>query len=713
MVMLFMFVFPLYSQIYQPQSPLVFDKSSIKKSVMSQKISSERVSFTSLDIDELRIQIKRNNIEVENQIAILKNKMTNIFMDKQELLKLVDIKKMQEQIKVKEQSRKNIEKQIKQDLENITFKGLYLVLLNDIDMWASKGKLSDQVEKLLAPIAIEDLNGVFVSSLTVIKDNRMLTDRIKAVISGEMTVEKQYIFKAINNRSKFLYLIKVSVAPLKKSLSAKKDYTEKSSKHLVINLLSDYNYKTKLQNAGVSADEIKNIEFEVKYSKSVIEGSNNTSSRRQQQIIRNGFSNLSKIEAEIKQLKTRLANRSSFLKQTIQTKTNVIYDYNNIEKSIDKALRYFDNQEKQLKNQLIETKEKELIARYQVNVTAEGNPADDIAKTAFDVYTQIKQSYSKVEQFIHETDVVNNMLISDKTDSGQDIFRDVERIWLYPVAGDNDNFILTVVAKFKISALKKRLAISTVNRQEPIDRSTNKTSQDMVYVAGGTFIMGSNSGESDEKPVHKVYLNSFYIDRYEVTNAQYCKFLNEKGNQTEGDATWLNINDKDCKIVKQGGRYVPVSGYANHPVIDVTWYGARAYARWAGKRLPTEAEWEYAARGGNKSRGYRYSGSNNVNEVAWYAKNSGGNPHPVGTKKPNELGLYDMSGNVEEWCVDWYNENYYSKSPYGSPTGPSSGKYRVLRGGSWNCYDVNTRCATRDLFNPLSRYYFIGFRCVR
>ncbi len=694
----------LYSQIYQPTSPLIFDKSNIQKSAMSQKIKTARFFCKSLDIDELKIQITRNNIDVENQIAMLKNKMTNIYMDKQELLKLVDIKKMQEQITVKQQSRKNIEQQINQDLASIAFQGFYLVLLNDIDILASKEKLSDQAEKLLAPTAIEDLNGVFISSLTVIEDNRLLTDRIKANISGEMTVEKQLVSKKIAGQIKFLYLIKVNVAPLKKSLAATRDYAETTSAHLVVNLLSDYNYKTKLQQAGVSANEIKSIEFEVNSSKAVIDGSNSTSSRRQQQIIRNGFANLAKIDSDIEQLQTNLANRSRFLKQTIQEKTTVVYDANNIEVSINKALRYFDNQVEQLKNQLIAAKEKELIARYTANVTAEGNPADDIAKTAFDVYTQIKQSYSKVEQFIRETEVVNFMLESDKTGGGQDMYRDVDTIWLYPVAGDNDNFFLTVVAKFKMSALSHSSDASSA--------SQTKTYPDMIYVQGGTFLMGSNESD-DEKPIHKVYVKDFYMDKYEVTNAQFCKFLNEKGNQTEGGAEWLDIKDEQCKIVKQGSKYGPVSGYDNHPVIEVSWYGANAYANWAGKRLPTEAEWEYAARGGNKSKGYTYSGSNDVGSVAWYDGNSGNKTHPVGTKQSNELGLYDMSGNVWEWCADWYASDYYSNSPYENPTGPASGDYRVLRGGSWDNDAYRARCANRGDYYPHHSFSTVGFRCVR
>ncbi|MFC2085075.1 SUMF1/EgtB/PvdO family nonheme iron enzyme [Bacteroidota bacterium] len=219
---------------------------------------------------------------------------------------------------------------------------------------------------------------------------------------------------------------------------------------------------------------------------------------------------------------------------------------------------------------------------------------------------------------------------------------------------------------------------------------TDKFNIEMSYVQGGSFQMGDTfgNGDSDELPVHTITLNDYYIGKYEVTNVQYAGFLNSEGNQTEGGVTWLDINDSDCRIEYSGGEYKPETGYENHPIMEVTWYGARAYCGWFGGRLPTEAEWEYAARGGILSYGYKYSGSDNINDVAWYNINSGGTTHIVGTKNPNELGIYDMSGNVWEWCNDWYDGSYYNISPTNNPQGPSSGNSRVLRGGSWRPYLV-------------------------
>ena len=232
--------------------------------------------------------------------------------------------------------------------------------------------------------------------------------------------------------------------------------------------------------------------------------------------------------------------------------------------------------------------------------------------------------------------------------------------------------------------------------------------------------MGSSSGESDESPVHKVTLNSFSMSKYEITNKQYCAFLNEQGNESEGGVEWIDLevswNNEKCRIYERSGRFYVESGYEDHAVIYVSWYGARAYCTWLSKkigkevRLPTEAEWEYAARGGKKSRGYTYSGSNTVGEVAWYGNNSRLEVHKVGGKSPNELGLYDMSGNVWEWCSDWYDEDYYSSSPSRNPKGPSLGDYKVLRGGSWRGLASDCRVANRNSDYPDYRVSSRGFR---
>ena len=234
-------------------------------------------------------------------------------------------------------------------------------------------------------------------------------------------------------------------------------------------------------------------------------------------------------------------------------------------------------------------------------------------------------------------------------------------------------------------------AQQTEPKPEPAPMSQQQRSNlpeiEMVYVKGGTFTMGAtpeqgNDALDDEKPAHKVTLDSYYIGKYEVTNE-----------------LWKAV---------MGGTIVSREGAKdNEPVVFVSWDDIQRFLRklnaMTGKnyRLPTEAEWEFAARGGNASRGYKYAGSNIRNEVMWYWDNI----HEVGTKSPNELGIYDMSGNVEEWCQDWYGD--YSSSSQLNPKGPNSGSERVARSGS-NC--SNCRVSMRYSRTPDSRYNDLGFR---
>jgi formylglycine-generating enzyme required for sulfatase activity len=213
----------------------------------------------------------------------------------------------------------------------------------------------------------------------------------------------------------------------------------------------------------------------------------------------------------------------------------------------------------------------------------------------------------------------------------------------------------------------------------------------MIYVAGGTFQMGNNEGDDDEKPIHQVTLSSFYIAETEVTQELYTKVM--------GNNPSFFQNCPQC------------------PVEQVSWDDAQVFIRQLNKltqqnyRLPTEAEWEYAARGGKQSQNYKYAGSNNPGEVAWYDKNSSEKTHLVKTKKNNELGIYDMSGNVREWCSDWYGP--YSANAQTNPRGPVNGKYRCLRGGSWNLNDYIAEVLMRSHSYPNGRFRNNGFRLLR
>ena len=230
------------------------------------------------------------------------------------------------------------------------------------------------------------------------------------------------------------------------------------------------------------------------------------------------------------------------------------------------------------------------------------------------------------------------------------------------------------------------------------DTDALKTDMDlieMVFVEGGSFRMGCTKEQGKdchnyEKPEHQVTLSSFYMGKYPVTQGE-----------------WKAVMGHNPAYFSKGD---------NYPVENVSWDDVQEFIRklnmQTGKnyRLPTEAEWEYAARGGKKNLGYKFSGSNNVNNVAWHEGNSNESTHPVGAKQPNELGIYDMCGNVWEWCSDWSGP--YSALAQTNPTGPGSGSYHILRGGSWRAPIADCRVSYRYDVTPGDHYYSLGFRIV-
>jgi formylglycine-generating enzyme required for sulfatase activity len=265
---------------------------------------------------------------------------------------------------------------------------------------------------------------------------------------------------------------------------------------------------------------------------------------------------------------------------------------------------------------------------------------------------------------------------------------------------------------------------------------------EMVVITGGTFAMGDTFGEGsrDEKPVHSVTVSDFQLGRYEVTNEAFVAFLNARGNQQTDSTEWYETGSDYAEIERQGSTFRVNSDYADHPVLEVSWYGAVHYCNWLseqhgytpvyrisgatvtanwqanGYRLPTEAEWEYAARSGGKNE--KWAGTSSKSELPRYANTFSDadgywQTAPVGSLLANDLDLHDMSGNVWEWCWDWYGYDYYSHSPALDPRGPDSGLSRVYRGCSLASYARSCRISHRSGNAPAKRDAEVGFRLAR
>ncbi len=279
-------------------------------------------------------------------------------------------------------------------------------------------------------------------------------------------------------------------------------------------------------------------------------------------------------------------------------------------------------------------------------------------------------------------------------------------------------------------------AMIPVSNHSTIQKEADNILQEMVFIKGGDFVMGTKEGLPHEGPVHKITVPSFWIDQHEVTVAQFSEFVSATGYQTEAEqygwsgvfdvaaGAWMKKDGADWR--RPDGRLPAAS--LKEPVTQVSWNDAMAYAKWAKKRLPTEAEFEFAARGGLDAK--KYAWGDELRPHGKYLANywQGTFPQrdlgedgfigraPVKSFPPNGYGLYDMMGNVWEWCADWFSEDYYQTSPALNPRGPSEGQDRVIRGGSWLCsenYCTGYRVAARNHSAPDSGLNNLGFRCAR
>ena len=303
---------------------------------------------------------------------------------------------------------------------------------------------------------------------------------------------------------------------------------------------------------------------------------------------------------------------------------------------------------------------------------------------------------------------IDNYLINEDTESPY------RYVWSTSAAALGDHIL-------KVEAVDTEQASSIDEVTIGIYTEIEITPLEMILVEAGSYDMGCMSNDqyscfNNELPIHSVSVDSFYISKHEITNFHFAEFLNNINVDSLGvyqDEVIIDMQSGNVQIKYSNGEFKPLNGKENFPVIEVSWFGAKAFCEYHGGRLPTEAEWEFAARGGNESDTTLFAGGNDINIVAWYGGNAGNAPHEVGTRQANELGIYDMSGNVWEWCNDWYEADYYAVSPVNNPTGPETGTYKVLRGGIWNGEGVYCRVSYRDFSYSTITNNANGLRLVK
>lgn len=466
---------------YVPATQLSFEKASLTKEIVAPKLEANLnaiMNNTEEDVAKISLSVKKNQSLIDEKIAGLDQVISAALLDKQDLLKLNDIEKIAEQINTKHTSKSDIYKEIKNDLNSISYKGLYLVVLDSINVLSQKQKLIADAINTLTPKAIEDINGVFLTALTKMENKNLSVDYIKKTVTGEMGVEKNYLSKTLRRSQKFIYLAKVNVTPLKSKMNSSvksgQDILGKMKNTLIVDLGQGGAIKNLLANAGLPEATIAEIETEVTAVVSPLSGENASAKTRQNNILKKGNENILKLNKEIVLLQDKHRSRLSELKKIVTSKIGTPFDAKAVGTTINAALETLDKRVKFARLEQMRIKEKELIISRPSNVTSEGDPKEEITRKALELVENIEKSHSTIKQFASSAELLNDSY--SETEQKQAVIqRFVDTVWIFPVFGDNDDIQVTVVTKFAIVGAKRQSVASGVKWGAITSNPTNAT----------------------------------------------------------------------------------------------------------------------------------------------------------------------------------------------------------------------------------------------
>ncbi len=661
-------------------------------------------------------QIKRcleqQNNGFKAKINSINAKLTNLNNQKNTLLKNKDLAALKEQIESNKKAINEITNNLKTQLDNYEMQGVYGVLINEGPGVHDFSYYEGEARDAIAPSAIKEINGEFIQSFQqyLNSDNRQIfNEKIIQTIQGELSVHKEEVlsdYVGKGSTKKALIIFTVSVANFKKNTLAKQSVLLSSDRYTLINNVQD------LQKIVFTNESQKNsfIQKWQDFESSVREANKNSNATRQE--ITNTANNDIKVNANT--LKTAQENYQLKLNQvrTIFQNQNLSFDERNLTTQIPTAINNIDNAIESLQNELQKTKTEIYFFEEKKSIPYNSRqPIPDLVNSLISTKNDLNER-GKIDQYKNQQEL-NNQQFSEQNDHNVRVNNVVQKCWVYIFENladeNNEKYEINIVYQYtqgKTTNTPVNKIVNKKNEENDDNNNNNNISNtelilnlpktELVYVEGGTFTMGCTGEQGSdcydyEKPAHTVSLSSYYIGKYEVTQA-----------------LWRSV---------MGSNPSNFSGCDDCPVENVSWEQCmdfiRELNRQTGKkyRLPTEAEWEYAARGGLKGlqNPTKYSGGFSIDNVAWYDGNSDKKTHPVGTKRANDLGIYDMSGNVWEWCSDWWNDSY-SSSSQSNPTGPSAGSDRVYRGGSWSNSPRYCRVSPRFNDTPSNRYNSLGLR---
>jgi formylglycine-generating enzyme required for sulfatase activity len=709
-------VFELFSQNCTPQSKFSAEVPYVTASTFSVQLSSLPNAFDVFydqhDVDDVYNMMRQCNQQMGIELAKVDKERRTKIAQINDLLEYGDIFTIRNAIQQLEKDKAETLANLDKSLTENAPRGLFLVLLKDINI-VDKLKLQSAALAAIGPYAVNTLRGTRIERITKVVDLVAVEDLINSYTSGQTVPVGGALYDPVDFKNHYyLYLARIDVKLLKKSLDATQSVAQGSP--YVFNLELDTDYESALLAKGVIRDHIDDIKKLAQEYQKIIVDENALTLETSERVSRETEDKVKRYNAQIVQKKLDLRSRAEKIKSFCNS-LGLPFDSINPDKSATAAKTRLLAGIAEIEKRRLDIQDREIFTLSKPekgDATIDPLPeiAAKIAAAGKKLEGQAGLSF-EVEEFVK----VRNLQTEEAFSSNKVKYvRRLQRVWAFPVGGSSNDF--------EVHIFGQCISVRGWDTLPPMPSG-------MVLVKGGTFTMGCSYEQAgdcrnDELPVHKVTLSDFYIGKTEVTVAEFKEFMDKSDYLTDAEkegnsyvyngSTWELKNGVSWRC-DASGKSRPSSDY-NHPVIHVSWNDAVAYCQWfsekTGKsyRLPTEAEWEYAARGGKSTKNTKYAGSDDVGEVAWYSPNTNDTgTKAVGQKKPNELGLNDMSGNVWEWCADWYADKY-TESSQTNPTGLGSGSFRVLRGGSWDYDAGDCRVSSRISHAPEYRLGNYGFR---
>jgi formylglycine-generating enzyme required for sulfatase activity len=613
-----------------------------------------------------------NRAAVAEQSNIVRSQK-DLINQSQKLQECTNIEELQKAINKLEESKKEILKAMKSSIEKVKFSGIYGVILNNINTRTDFNVHTTQCDDAITLEAVENLVGTQIRRATTVENFSKVTDVINTYKAGAMQVTEG-IFQSPQTTTRcFFYIVEFSISPKEPKNNNGQRSFEHNANATVLDLFNTPNWRNQFMDKGADAVILNEKQGIIENRRGFIQRDNKSAEEELQNIAQNAARDIKDIDNQIISNQKEIARKIKKI-TTIATELKIQIDEKQPMQALKKILNEMNTRILALGKQWQVAKNKEIKSRSGV-AQLHANPNESLAKTTIELCNQLKTTYEPVRYNFETIDVENFKTTNFKQTNTRVFSHRLTQSWSYPVPNDA-TFMLYVLARFEV--------VEGSNLPPP----PTPDDIEMVFIQGGTFQMGCTSEQNDcgsDETVHSVTISDYYIGKYEVTQAQ-----------------WDKIMGSNPSTSNKGDKY---------PVEDVSWNEIQDFLQKlntkTGKKysLPTEAQWEYAARGGE---GYQYAGSNTLDDVAWNDSNSDGKTDEVGGRNPNGYGLYDMSGNVWEWCSDVYGP--YTRSSLPNPKGASIGSYRVIRGGGWSHPTTFCRVAYRFSSAPTNSYSYWGFR---